>query len=98
MTFTAFLEMRLVPETVDAALPVIHEMLKGTRSFPGNVGLDVWIDKDDPAHLILIETWESEEADTAYRLWRREGAGAAPEVAQFVAAKPVLTFVSLSEV
>lgn len=70
MTVTAMLDLRLKSESIESAPAVIHEVLTATRAFPGCLGVDVLIDSADPAHVILLERWESLEADAAYREWR----------------------------
>ena len=70
MAITATLDIRLKADKLDTAFEVIHETLAGTRAFPGCLGVSVLVDSADPAHVILLETWESAEHDNAYRKWR----------------------------
>jgi len=70
MTVVATLELAIRPESADVATTVIHEVLKGTRAFPGNQGVDVLVDSKNPLRVLLLERWESLDADTAYRAWR----------------------------
>jgi quinol monooxygenase YgiN len=70
MTVVATLELAIKPESADVASTVIHEVLKGTRAFPGNQGVDVLVDSKNPLRVLLLERWESLEADAAYRAWR----------------------------
>ncbi|MCU1478852.1 MAG: antibiotic biosynthesis monooxygenase [Subtercola sp.] len=95
MTVTAYLDVHLVPERQTEAYPVVHNTLIATRAFAGNVSVDVWIDDADPAHLIYIERWESQQAVDTYRAWRR-GEGASTEMVPFLAGPPVMTFVTLA--
>lgn len=46
-------------------------------------------DKDDPAHVVAVEEWESLEKDAAYREWRA-GEGAAVELQPLMAGPPSL--------
>jgi quinol monooxygenase YgiN len=90
MSITALLELRLKPESLEASHQLIHEVLADTRAFAGNEGVEVVIDAQDPAHVLVIEHWESMDADTAYRQWRATPAGASP-LGTIVNARPVLT-------
>ena len=70
MTVTATLELAIRPESADVAAAVIHEVLVATRAFPGNQGVEVLVDAANPLRIVLLERWESLEADAAYRAWR----------------------------
>ncbi|MEU2349570.1 antibiotic biosynthesis monooxygenase family protein [Modestobacter sp. NPDC049651] len=78
MAITALLELDLDPEQLDDALGVLRETLVATRAFPGCLGLEVLQDTDDPAHVVVVEQWESLERDDAYRAWRATPEGASP--------------------
>ena len=43
---------------------------------PRLLDVTVPVDSDDPAHVVLYETWESIEHDRAYRAWRATPEGA----------------------
>jgi quinol monooxygenase YgiN len=98
MATTAILDLQLKADALETAHQVIHAALTGTRAFPGCLGATVLVDSDDPAHVIVYETWESIEHDRAYRAWRAtpEGASgfgpilaAAPKLTQFTVAEGV---------
>jgi quinol monooxygenase YgiN len=91
MSITATLELRFKPESVDEARTVLSRVLAETRAFDGNEGVDVLVDRDDPAHWIAQETWASEEHDAAYREFRA-GEGAVTDLPPLLAAAPVLTW------
>jgi quinol monooxygenase YgiN len=97
MVLTVLLDLHLKPEAVLAAPAVLRDILTGTRAFEGCLGVDVLLDSDDPAHMILLERWASADADAAYRQWRA-GAGAtelgsllasAPQVSMFDTASDI---------
>ena len=73
MAITAILDLRIKPEALDRAPGVLRATLTDTRKFPGCQGCTVLIDSADPAHFVVYETWESVEADRAYRAWRAFG-------------------------
>jgi quinol monooxygenase YgiN len=91
MPLIATLELRFDPDQLDEARVVINRVLTETRAFAGNLGVDVLVDANDPAHWIAYETWESPEHDAAYREFRA-GPGAVTDMPPLLAAVPVLTW------
>ncbi len=92
MPLTALLELRLKPDLLDDAYAKVRSILTDTRHFPGCEGVDVLVDRDDRAHVIVHERWESAEADAAYRAWRAgEGAN---DLGAVLAGAPVLTILT----
>jgi quinol monooxygenase YgiN len=96
MAITAILDLQLKPEAVETASEVIHETLAATRAFPGCYHVAVLVDSDDPAHVVLYETWESVEHDHAYRAWRATPEGAS-RLGSILAAVPKLTLFTVAE-
>ncbi len=96
MAITSILDLRLKPEALDTASEIIHETLIATRAFPGCYHVAVLVDSDDPAHVVLYETWESVEHDRAYRAWRATPEGASP-LGSILAAAPKLTLFTVAE-
>ena len=90
MTVAAVLELRLNPDSLDRARVVLHRALEETRAFDGNLGVDVLVDQDDPAHWLILESWQSDEHDTAYREFRA-GPGAIDDLPPLLAGAPSLT-------
>ena len=76
MTTTAILDLQLKADSLEIAHEVIHATLTDTRAFPGCLDVTVLVDSDDPAHVVVYETWESIEHDRAYRAWRASAEGA----------------------
>jgi quinol monooxygenase YgiN len=95
MTITAYLDIRIKPESLDGAAALITDVLTATRSFDGNLGVEVLIDEADPTHMVLVETWESPRHDAAYRDWRSTPAGASG-LADILSDVPVLTLYKLA--
>jgi quinol monooxygenase YgiN len=87
---TAILDLQLKADALETAHEVIHATLTGTRAFPGCLSATVLIDSDDPAHVVVYETWESIEHDRAYRAWRASDEGAS-ELGSILAAAPKLS-------
>ena len=95
MTITAYLDIRIKPESLDGAPALITEVLTATRAFNGNLGVEVLIDEADPTHMVLVETWESPQHDAAYRDWRSTPAGASG-LGDILTDLPVLTLYKLA--
>jgi heme oxygenase (mycobilin-producing) len=98
VAITAILDLELKADSLEKANQVLHATLTGTRAFPGCLGVTVLVDSDNPAHVVLYETWESLEHDRAYRAWRATAEGgsdlgsilaAAPKLSQFTVAEGV---------
>jgi heme oxygenase (mycobilin-producing) len=96
VAITAILDLQLKPDSLDTAHGVIHETLTATRAFPGSLHVAVLVDRDDPAHVVLYETWESIERDQAYRAWRATPEGAS-NLGSILAAAPKLTHFTVAE-
>jgi len=76
----------------EQALVLLRDTLAGTRGRPGCLRVDVAQDREDPRHVVLLETWETPEDEVAYRQWRAEQPPN-PARAAFNAAPPqVLNF------
>jgi len=91
MATIAILDLQLRADSLETAHKVIHATLTGTRAFPGCLAVTVLIDSDDPAHVIIYETWESIERDRAYRAWRATPEGAS-DLGSIVAARKLTQF------
>lgn len=89
MTLAILLDLRLTSEALVEAPATLRDILAGTRAFDGCLGVDVLVDTEDPAHLILLERWSSAEADANYRDWR-SGAGAT-NLASLLASPPLIS-------
>jgi quinol monooxygenase YgiN len=97
MPITVILELKLKPESVPAARDVMRRALQDTRAFDGNLGTDVLVDQDDEAHWLIYERWATVEHDEAYRRFRA-GEGQLTELPQLLAAPPVKTRYSTTDV
>ena len=96
MAITAILDLQLKADSLETAHKVIHATLTATRARPGCLEVTVLVDSDDPAHVVLYETWESIEHDRAYRAWRATPEGAS-ELSSILAAAPKLSLFTVAE-
>lgn len=76
MPTAALLDLHLRGDRAADGLPVIEAILGDTRAFEGCLGVEVLVDVDDPAHVTVVEHWQSLEHDDAYRAWRATPEGA----------------------
>jgi quinol monooxygenase YgiN len=90
MAVTSLLELHLRQDRLADAPSAIDAILRNTRAFVGNVGIEVLEDVDDPAHVTIVEHWESLQHDDAYRAWRATPEGASG-LGALGDAPPVLT-------
>ena len=90
MAITAFLDLHLRSDVVAGAPEAIGAMLQHTRAFEGSLGVEVLVDVADPAHITIVEHWQSMERDEAYRAWRATPQGASG-LRDMLAAPPTLT-------
>jgi quinol monooxygenase YgiN len=96
VAITSILDLQLKADSLDTAHQVLRETLVATRKFPGCLDVTVLVDNDDPAHVVLLEKWESADHDRAYRVWRTTPEGASG-LGQILAAAPKLTHFSAAE-
>jgi quinol monooxygenase YgiN len=89
MPITAHLDLTLKAEALPTAPAVLRDILSDTRAFDGCLGVEVLVDSQNPAHVLVVEQWASLEHDAAYRAWRA-GDGASG-LGELLAAPPVLT-------
>lgn len=97
MTVISILDARIREDALDSAPALITSILETTRAFAGSLGTEVAIDADDPTHYLLVERWESIEADDAYRAFRATPEGASG-LGDILAAPPVLTRAELTDI
>jgi quinol monooxygenase YgiN len=95
MTITALLDLQLQVASLADAPALLREVLADTRAFDGCLGVDVIVDSNDPAHMIVVETWASRAHDDAYRAWRLTEAGQSP-LGTLLAAPPTLSWFETS--
>jgi quinol monooxygenase YgiN len=93
---TAILDLQIKADSLEDAHKVIRETLAATRAFPGCLGITVLVDSDDPAHVLIHETWESIEHDQAYRAWRATPEGAS-ELGSILAGRPKVNQFTVAE-
>jgi len=90
MSITALLELNFSSEALDQARAVMRRVLDETRNFEGCNGIEVLVDAGNKTRWTIVERWESEEHDQAYREFRA-GPGKIAELGPLLATPPQLT-------
>jgi quinol monooxygenase YgiN len=89
MAVTAFLDLHLRADALEEAPAVLAAVLADTRAFDGSQGIEVLRDVANPAHVTVVERWESLQHDDAYRAWRATPEGAS-DLGRVLAGPPTL--------
>lgn len=95
MTTVALLELEFSSESLGQARDVMHRILEETRQFDGCLGVEVLIGEDE-SRWAVIERWQSEEHDAAYREFRA-GPGKITDLGPLLAAPPALNKFAVAE-
>ena len=90
MAITALLDLHFSADALDEARTVMRRILAETRNFAGCNGIEVLVDADDKTRWTIVERWESDEHDQAYRQFRA-GEGKITELGPLLSATPQLT-------
>ena len=98
MTLTAMLDLTLTPQSLPDAPEVLRQTLQDTRAFPGCLGVEVLRSTQDPTRILVVERWESPEADAAYRAWRATPEGASRLKTLLAGAPSLTTFTTESDI
>ncbi|MFC8047475.1 putative quinol monooxygenase [Nocardia sp. NPDC057353] len=96
-TLTALLELQFAPNSLDDARTVLGRVLAETQAFDGCLGIEVLVDAADPARWVVLERWQSEQHDQAYREFRA-GPGQIRDLGPLLAGPPKLTKFSTADI
>ena len=91
MTCTVLLELKVKPGTGDKVIATMKSILPDTRSYDGNIGVDVIRNQDDQDVLVLVEEWESKATYEKYLAWRTE-TGTIDTLMEVVAEPPSIRY------
>jgi quinol monooxygenase YgiN len=72
MAVMAVLEVTARLDAVEELQATMRELVPGTRSFEGCLGIALCAAVDDPAQIMFIEHWASRAHHERYVAWRRE--------------------------
>lgn len=66
------IDLQVDPERVDEFMAVMLEAAPDTRAWEGCRLFDIYVDQDNPGHVVFYEIWDSKEQQQAYIGWRGE--------------------------
>ncbi len=95
MAVITLFDMQFQPQFARAGLDATSAAAKDTRAFDGSTGIRVIVDGTDPAHVIVVEQWQTESHDAAYQAWRA-GDGLSADTIAMLARPPTTTHFTVS--
>ena len=66
------IDLQVDPAKIDDFLAVMIEAAPDTRAREGCRLFDIYVDQDNPGHVVFYEIWDSREQQEAYLAWRQE--------------------------
>ncbi len=95
MAVIALFDMQFQPQFARAGLDATLAAARGTRAFDGSTAVRVIVDEKDPAHVIIVEQWDTESHDAAYQAWRA-GDGRSADIIAMLARPATTTHFTVS--
>lgn len=72
MSTILIVDAKLKSDKISEAVNFFAEIVPDTRNYDGCLGIDVCIDSEDAARLVLVEKWVSMDHYQKYHHWREE--------------------------
>jgi quinol monooxygenase YgiN len=72
MTCTVIVEFQATPEGAAEFARELHDALRVTRNYDGNMMCEELHNQDDPCGFVVFQKWISREKQEAYLKWRAE--------------------------
>ena len=91
MSCTVLLEIKVKPGTSDEVIATMKSLLPDTRSYDGNIGVNLIRNQDDPDVLVGVEEWESKAHREKYLAWLTE-TGVTDTLMEMVAEPPSIRY------
>jgi quinol monooxygenase YgiN len=91
MTVQAITELTIKEGRYDAFREFMVKILPDTRPYEGCVCIEFVRNQDNPAHLLVMEKWNSREDYESYFKWRMES-GVMAQIADMIEGEPKLRF------
>ncbi len=66
------IDLQVDPAKVDEFLALMIEAAPDTRAREGCRLFDIYVDQDNPGHVVFYEIWDSKELQQSYLAWRQE--------------------------
>lgn len=96
MSAVIVVEIKAQDGRVDELKQFIHEIVPGARAFDGCQTVNLIQDMDDPATMLIYETWTSRQAYEKYFSWRQE-TGVVDTLVSYLSGPPSLRFFDIVE-
>lgn len=91
MSVLVLLEVTVKPESVSEFKAYMKEILVDTRAFSGCQSVDLQVNQDHEANLVLVEKWEAREAQEKYLAWRA-GTGVIDRIVSMLSGPPSIRY------
>jgi quinol monooxygenase YgiN len=91
MSVLALLEVNVKPEYVNEFKSYMKEILPDTRVFNGCQSVELQVNQDNEVNLVLVEEWETREAQGKYMAWRAE-TGVVERIVSMISGPPSVRF------
>jgi quinol monooxygenase YgiN len=88
--------VKLVAKEQDKTINLLSRTLPITRNYQGCRYCNTYIQQDKPEEIVLIQGWDSRQAQQNYIQWREE-TGALAELLALLAEPPVVEFWNLNQ-
>ena len=72
MSCTVIVEFRATQEGAAEFRQSLHEALRTTRNYDGNLMCEELHNQDDPCSFVVFQKWSEREKEEAYLKWRGE--------------------------
>lgn len=91
MGVTVLLEVKAKAGAIDQLISKFSEILPDTRSYDGNIGIEMVQNQDDTNALVLIEQWDTRGQYEKYLAWRQES-GTLAEIVELLDGPPNIRY------
>ncbi len=91
MTCNVILEVTAAAGKAEELLSTFGAILGDTRGYEGCQGVEVVVNQDDPANMVLLERWDSRAHYEKYLGWRQER-GDLDALGQMLAGPPSIRY------
>jgi quinol monooxygenase YgiN len=91
MSVLALLEVNVKPEYVNEFKSYMKEILPDTRVFNGCQSVELQVNQDNEVNMVLVEEWETREAQGKYMAWRAE-TGVVERIVSMISGPPSVRF------
>ena len=91
MTIGVTFNLSVDPAKLDEFLEAVRGAAPDTRAYAGCQLFDIWIDQDQPGHVLFYELWDTRAEQEKYLAWRTE-TGVMEALGSFLTAPPVISY------